>query len=304
MCALAPKRPDNKKTKKEKSSYVCARCGLPKKGHICAHAPPTSTPTSPVPNRRVVCKARDDKPLVAYAVEHSHSQRRTKSSPTVSLKRGDESNVFISFRDWWEGRRNLPPLLPPALRVVEHQSQANNDQVTLSDDGVVVPPYQCSVATIKHHVTANSGAPPDASSVLYLNAAGPVWCLAFAPELEAACCVKLSESGVNDNDSSHHLVRHLAVATSRVGWLSDEDGRVEGVYRHGVGNDKLHLVEECKDSLGDNLLQIWQVYEERHVRDPSEGKHASTLSSRLLYSIDVNADQRHCSGAGAHWQVI
>jgi hypothetical protein len=219
----------------------------------------------------------------------------------------------VSLSDWWAARPASPP--PPALRVVDRRTQG--------EEAVVVPPY-------------HGAAPARCHSCLYLNAAGPVWDVAFAPHCrrpppeEGEGRARDSSVPPPSPPSPPPLARYLAVATSRAGWLSAEEGEREGVFRHGVGNDALREFEGGREGGADNnLLQIWKVLvaagesgaeieeeeeEECGAANSEEGGGEKSdeeedggggLSASLQYMVHVEAAAgARGGGTGAHWQVL
>ncbi|XP_050237510.1 F-box/LRR-repeat protein 17 [Mercurialis annua] len=117
---------NNKPSKKNRGSYNCGRCGLPKKGHSChLPPPPSATPTST--DSSISASASTSRPLPAPRQQYSHL-RRALSFDDVDIRcdsplpyhdktEVDESeldlfgssSVKLPFTCVWEVLRRLPP---------------------------------------------------------------------------------------------------------------------------------------------------------------------------------------------------
>ena len=197
---------------------------------------------------------------------------------TRSIFLNETQQPCINLSNWWsenchENLAKFPPEV--VVREIESASGSLDFVATFR-----VSPYQ-SALRVQEQLDEDA-------SCAYLNVAGPVWSLAFAP-----MCYQDS-AGSNERVSSSCF---LAVATSRAGWLQYQEGRDAGIFRHGVGSDVMHEIENPQLPSA-NILQMWKMR-----RDKS-----SIQSIDLHCAIDFSSPNKNervqADESGPHWKVI
>ena len=139
--------------------------------------------------------------------------------------------------------------------------------------------------------TLNTGKDVD----LYLNTAGPIWCLAYAPNHTGA---------VRTSDYQNYL----AVGTSRIGWLDAADGQKTLAGTCEVGDDVPYNYGAKHRS--PNLLQIWGLKtknsEANNNRKSASRNSAGTSTISANTSCEAAASLQYCVGLqsrGPVWKV-
>jgi hypothetical protein len=267
--------------------------------------------------------------LAAYAARNTAPFSPSLFSGAPPFRRGAEEasaggegeggGGVVRLHDWWASRLGPRRPFPPALRVEESLAGGGGDAWGTSPGAavVVVPPYQ-SAASHHSHPADTSVLRSVSPSSLYMNAAGPVWDVAFAPRWAGSGAAGTSKDARGANGCVQR-VRHLAVATSRMGWLCVEEGRAAGTFRHGVGNDCPRTLEPEREAVAAeqeeaNLLQVWQVLEgqgEGEGRGADEHDDGPALAVALAYMVHIESEPSaigeqgggRCREVGAHWKV-
>ena len=139
--------------------------------------------------------------------------------------------------------------------------------------------------------TVNTGNDVD----LYLNTAGPIWCLAYAPNHTGA--VRTSD-----------FQNYLAVGTSRIGWLDAADGQKTLAGTCEVGDDIPYNYGVKHRS--PNLLQIWGLKtknnEASNKKKSSTKNSSGTSTTSAGTSCEAAASLQYCVGLqsrGPVWKI-
>jgi hypothetical protein len=166
--------------------------------------------------------------------------------------------------------------------------------VKIGEDGgtqsVFLRPYEGVVVTT---LGSKSGSNSDID--IYLNTAGPIWCVAYAPTRE------------NTSPPPILFERHLAVGTSRIGWLDANSPRtLAGTCE--VGDDIPYTLGAKYTT--PNLLQIWKI--QSSALD-SDSTAESTLEmnkkkkNSLISTSEIKATLEYCVGLsfrGPVWKAV
>ena len=164
-----------------------------------------------------------------------------------------------------------------------------NSKDTSSSPPVFVRPYEGRMRKIS--TNTNKKANKKTEIDLYLNAAGPIWCIAYAPENMQ------SPSNKSRSSSYKPFERYIAVGTSRIGWLdyhsSSNAKTLAGTWE--VGDDiPYNLGMKYKSH---NLLQIWKL---------TIGSKIAQNSDENKEELDTNVSIHYCigmPGRGPVWRI-
>ena len=304
---------------KELRGNLCSKCGQPKKGHDCPMLPPNERKKRQRKrsHHQRIGRARPDSLCPKFGgsreeydceneagarmwqlLTHDDSEATNSFDPSLawfafcnssrydcslygnvspfkSFNIDTTSCFSETFRDWLTVRNGkISTCLPPSL-LVKTEGATHSENETISENEVVVSPY-------------DSACPSPSKSALYLNAAGPVWGLAFAPQWgHNLPCQK-------GNQCHHNLQPHnkyLAIGTSRIGWLSAQEGLTDGLFRHGVGTDFFHELDG-QSKLAPNLMQIWKVQVNCRVMENCDNlapSNAEISDAKLLYLLHIES---------------
>lgn len=168
--------------------------------------------------------------------------------------------------------------------------------VKIIDDGglqsIFLRPYEGAVA---RRSTPGSSSQSSSEIDIYLNTAGPIWCIAYAPSPE------------DISPSSALFERHLAVGTSRIGWLDANSQRtLAGTCE--VGDDIPYTLGAKYTT--PNLLQIWKVQSTSVDFDSSTeltGEANKKKNNSRQSNSETRATLEYCVGLpfrGPVWKAV
>lgn len=232
---------------------------------------------------------RDDwlsRPITKYAAEYSLPSPMGRKDLTSAI-----------FTDLWGGKSL------PISKWIAAQSELNFGQsgtvlsapeaaldIKSDDNGstqsIFIRPYEGAVVVTDS--AAKNGSIESSEIDLYLNTAGPIWCIAYAP-------IRKDVS----QQPSILLEKYLAVGTSRIGWLDSNTPRtLAGTCE--VGDDIPYTLGAKYTT--PNLLQIWKVQSTKV--DSTAGKK-KTNPPRT--STETKASLEYCVGLpsrGPVWKAV
>lgn len=155
----------------------------------------------------------------------------------------------------------------------------------LGENSLFILPYSGILNNPKNDKNKGSSLCSADDIDLYLNTSGPIWDVAYAPNIKNSApptAIPPSLSSSSAPSQSLLLNKYLAVGTSRIGYpdKSSDLQTLSGSY--GVGDDVMYTMGN--KYYFPNLLQIWHI--SMHKNDENSKKEGDTHAS-LLYCVGL-----------------
>eukprot|EP01041_Mallomonas_annulata_P006859 gene6859-13898_t len=237
------KPPHGIKGRNSPMDYMCLRLlSSWKNAHVATFA-----------TNAIIEKKKYLRSLPLWNIWDEHNGRRSINSSSSSSDGGDDSSGcrWESLSEW-SLRCKIP--LPTACIRIHTQSSINNtngnNNSNNGNEPLLLRPYEGAIAV-------SSSSSSNNNNVDFLtNAGGPIWTISIAPTAMSTTTSVLAST-------SNSTVRHIAVGTSRVGFLTLEEAKNDSsqrnvsLGRYGVGSDANYVMGTKNHR--SNLLQIWEL---------------------------------------------